>query len=430
MKARTLAILVLALVAVLAGMQSRRRAAPPEVQALPRRPARGLPRRPARGLLRKSLRATAGITVVLAVAFTAFVSWQIAAARPSSAILPSDDTRASVALVASAPGSNAAPGPETIDPPTSLAGANDGAEPQEWRLLAGGDVLLDQSEATGFDPFAGLVPALGSGDLVAVNLEMVIARSGTPEPKSFVFRVPPSAAQTLAAAGIDVGNLGNNHALDYGPDALLESIGHLRRAGVSPVGGGANVEEAYAPASFSVGGVAVAVIGASRVFPRAYWAADEGPGLASAYAEGRLLDAVRAARRSHDVVIVMVHWGFERQACPTRDQVRLGAALLEAGASVVLGSHPHVLQPIVQQPRGLIAFSLGNFVWAPRQSPEGDTGVLEVRFRGAELTGYSFHPHVLNEQGAPVPAGPHRAAGIAAAVGTMCVSGGVAASTG
>ncbi|MCH8902283.1 MAG: CapA family protein, partial [Chloroflexi bacterium] len=97
------------------------------------------------------------------------------------------------------------PTPTAIPTPTPLP---------KWRLLAGGDVLMDRSEAENRDPFAGIVPSFNSAELVAVNVEMVIATGGTPEEKLFVFIAPPSAAQTMAAAGVDVGNLGNNHSLD------------------------------------------------------------------------------------------------------------------------------------------------------------------------------------------------------------------------
>jgi poly-gamma-glutamate capsule biosynthesis protein CapA/YwtB (metallophosphatase superfamily) len=103
------------------------------------------------------------------------------------------------------------------------------------------------------------------------------------------------------------------------------------------------------------------------------------------------------------VVVVAVHWGTELMPCPDDDVVALGHALVEAGASVVLGSHPHVLQPLVRRSGGLIAFSLGNFVFHRRSSIDGDTGVLEVRFDGGQILEYRLHPHRLDE------GPPHRA---------------------
>lgn len=287
---------------------------------------------------------------------------------------------------------------------------------RRWTLFAVGDVLMEDTEAAGIDPFAAVDPPLASADLAVVNVEMAIATTGTPEDKQFTFRAPPSAATTIAGAGVDVASLGNNHSLDYGLEAMFETVTHLAAAGVAPVGAGHDAEEAYRPATFTVKGTRVAVLGASRVFPREYWAAGRpDAGLASAYDEEAFLTAVAKAKESADVVIVNVHWGTELLPCPDEDVVALGTALIEAGASVVVGSHPHVLQPLVPHGGGLIAFSLGNFVFQQRTSIDGDTGVLEVAFDGKEIVDHRLHPHRL-DQGPPRPAGPLDAARIAAAV--------------
>lgn len=286
--------------------------------------------------------------------------------------------------------------------------------------MAVGDVLMDDTEAAGVNPFAAVTPSLASADLALVNAEMAIASTGTAAEKAFTFRAAPSAAATLAEAGVDVANLANNHSLDFGQDAMLETLTHLRAAGVEPVGAGTQAEAAYAPARMTVAGVKVAVIGASRVLPRRDWAAGEAPGVASAYDERRLVAAVSAARADADVVIVAVHWGREGSPCPEPVQERLGAALLAAGASVVVGSHPHVLQPVVADERGVLAYSLGNFVFHRRRGATGDSGVLEVRFSGARVVGHRLHPHVL-DAGPPRPADAGAAARIQAAVTPPCV---------
>ncbi|MGH9150541.1 MAG: CapA family protein, partial [Acidimicrobiales bacterium] len=302
-------------------------------------------------------------------------------------------------------------GPRALAPATGEAGAPGPA----WSLFAVGDVVMDDTEAAGRDPFAEVRPALGGADLAVVNLEMAISDRGEPEQKAYTFRAAPSAATTLARAGIDAANLANNHSLDFGPDALLDTIDHLRAGGVSPVGAGAGEAEAWAPALFVVKGVSVAVLGTTRVLPRRAWAAGSGPGVASGYDERRLLAAVRAARTGADVVVVAVHWGTEGSRCPDATQVRLAAALTGAGASVVLGSHPHVLQPVVPTGSSVVAYSLGNFVFHRREGAAGETAVLEVRFAGAQITEHLAHPHVL-DRGPPRPAGGEAAARIATAL--------------
>lgn len=408
MRSVVLVALAAALGALALGMRRRRPAT---------RPQRPAPAPVPRGSPPKGRVAAAALALAALVA-AAVGGWRLSlAGEPEADVASSASAPVATATPLAPTATTVAPTPTLVSPtPTASAAA-----PQPWRLLAGGDVLMDLTEAAGIDPFAGIVPPLAGADLAAVNVEMAIATGGTPEAKTFVFRVPPSAAQTMAAASIDVGSLGNNHSLDYGLDALFETTANLRSAGVAPVGGGANEGEAYAPASFDIAGVRVAVIGASRVLPRVEWAARDGPGLASAYDEDRLVAAVRGAKASHDVVIVMVHWGEEGAPCPNDDQRRLGGALLRAGASVLLGSHPHVLQPVVRRPAGLIAYSLGNFVWHPRSGRAAETGVLEVRFEGARIAGFQLHPHVIDPQGAPVPAGPLVAARIGSAVSRPCV---------
>ena len=158
------------------------------------------------------------------------------------------------------------------------------------------------------------------------------------------------------------------------------------------------------------------MFGASQIIPAGSWVATSSQaGIASAGKHvidrntENLLNAVRAAKASNDVVLVVLHWGIEGNVCPSAVQRSLGARLRAAGATAVLGAHPHVLQPIVvdvkpsaasQGPdRGLIAYSMGNFIWDPRSGATGETGLLELRFNGANLVGHQFHPHRLDGNG-------------------------------
>lgn len=305
----------------------------------------------------------------------------------------------------------------TAPPPTTTTTE---PQPPEWRVFAGGDVLMDRSEADGRNPFEQLVPPLADADLVLVNAEMAVADGGTAEVgKEFTFRAPASAAVTMADAGVDVVGLGNNHSLDFGTDALLESIANLRREGLVPVGAGADPETAFEPAVVEIGGegeevVSVAVVAASDVVPEG-WAVGGTPGIATTR-EDALVDAVTAAASIHDVVLVMVHWGVEGESCPNQGQVDLGDDLLDAGAAAVVGSHPHVLQPVLRRGDGLVAYSLGNLVWHPRPGPEGETVLLELRFVGTRFDGFTTHPHVLDDAGDPESAGVDAADTIDAAV--------------
>ena len=219
-----------------------------------------------------------------------------------------------------------------------------------------------------------------------------------------MFRAPPAAAERIAAAGIDVASLANNHARDYGAEALLDTVNLLETAGVVPLGAGADDTAAYGHRVLHAGGdVRVAFVGASMVVPWTFPAGPDRPGIASARPTTRIVESVRAASQAADVVIVVIHWGVERQTCPTAEQFDVTRELLDAGADAIIGHHPHVLQPVEFLEGKLVAYSLGNFVWHPRSGLTGETGVLQIDFDADRIVGWTFHPHLLDENGAPRP---------------------------
>jgi poly-gamma-glutamate capsule biosynthesis protein CapA/YwtB (metallophosphatase superfamily) len=234
-------------------------------------------------------------------------------------------------------------------------------------------------------------------------------------------------------------SLANNHAIDYGKPAMLETIARLRDSQVMPVGAGKNLQEALAPVELVVGGQRIAVLAASQIIPASNWVAtSSSAGIASAGKHvidrntQNLLNAVRGAKATNDVVLVVLHWGIEGDVCPSAVQRQLGARLRAAGATAVLGAHPHVLQPIVvvdnntatssAPNRSLVAYSMGNFIWDPRGGATGDTGLLELRFNGADLVGHEFHPHRLDSNGWAAAVDPTSPAGkrISARVTNSC----------
>ena len=313
---------------------------------------------------------------------------------------------APTSVIASASTAPPRPTSSTSALPTSTIAPSTVAPSRQWTLLAGGDVLMDRTEAQGIDPFTLLDPPLDSADLALVNVEMAISDRGLPVDKLFVFRAPLSAAARIAAGGVDVANLANNHAKDYGPDALIDTVGWLEAAGVVSVGAGATVEDAYRHRVLTTdSGVTVAFVGASLIVPPNFAASSTAPGIASAHPpnRSRVLDSVRAAADDADAVIATVHWGVERDTCPSPEQQLLAQELLAAGADAVIGHHPHVLQPVELGDGTLVAYSLGNFVWHPRAEHTGETGVLQIDFDGSEVVDWSFHPHLLGPNGAPAP---------------------------
>jgi hypothetical protein len=301
----------------------------------------------------------------------------------------------------------------TLAPPTTPAPTTTSMVPtttteppvRRWTLMAGGDVLMDRSELSGIDPFAGMVPSLASADVAFVNVEMAITSGGTPVQKTFVFRAPPAAAETISAAGVDVVSLANNHARDYGSVGLADTLDALDAAGVVAVGAGSDDAEAFTHRIFQVAdGPRVAFVASTQIVPSGFSASSSRSGVANATAErDRVLANVRVAATEADIVIASVHWGIERDTCPSDRQRSFAQALLDAGATAVLGHHPHVLQPVVTTDDQLIAYSLGNFVWHARSGITGDTGILQLDFEDDVLVGWQFHPHLLDGAGAPVP---------------------------
>ncbi|MCY3924772.1 MAG: CapA family protein [bacterium] len=298
-----------------------------------------------------------------------------------------------------------APGRWLTSSPLTPAGATPTPRMPEWTLLAGGDVQMDRTEPAGIDPFEGIDPPLASGDLAVVNVEMAISDRGAPIGKKFTFRAPSSAARRIGDAGIDVANLANNHAKDYGPVALTDTISSLEAAGVVALGAGANDAEAFRHRLLEVdGAVTVAFVGVSRIVPWSFPAGADSPGIATDTEPERVLESVRTAAGEADVVIANVHWGIEVATCPSAEQRAFAQELLDAGADAVIGHHPHVLQAVEFDDGRLVAYSLGNFVWHPRMGITGETGVLQIDFAGDRIVGWEFHPHLLDENGAPRPA--------------------------
>ena len=263
-------------------------------------------------------------------------------------------------------------------------------------LAAGGDVNLgagiaDAIAAEGPDlPWTSVAPVLRAADLALVNVECAVSKRGAPVPgKEYVFRGAPRALAGAARAGIDIASVANNHSLDYGTDAFLDTLAYARRAGIRPVGGGVDLAAARRPVVVTRGGLRIAVLAYSDVRPLGFDAAEGKPGTARADTTWIAEDVARARRRV-DTVVVYFHWGTELATTPDPRQRVFAEAALGAGASVVLGAHPHVLQPLERRGRQVVAWSLGNFVFGAQSPGTTASGILLVGLgadgvRSAEL---------------------------------------------
>ena len=260
----------------------------------------------------------------------------------------------------------------------SSAPAEPAAQQRQRIVVSGtGDVNLDPDyipalRAEGYEhAWSGLGGLFTEDDLTVINLECPVSERGTLVPKEFNFRCDPAALPAARAAGVEVANLANNHSGDYGPVALLDSVEVVRGAGIDPVGIGADVGAANAPAVLEVGGWTVAVLGFGGVVPAPDWlATDSRPGMADGDDIEAMTEAIRRADEGADLVFVSIHWGKELDTEPQPEDVERAQAMIDAGADGVFGHHSHRLQPLGEHAGRPIAWGLGNFVW-PRNSEAG-----------------------------------------------------------
>ncbi len=251
-----------------------------------------------------------------------------------------------------------------------------------------GDGVLSVMQQRGaLHPWRGVAPTLRRADIAFGNLECAISTRGAPVPKEFNFRGRPrDLTAVVRFAGLDVLNLANNHAGDFGMPALLDTVRAVRAAGAIPVGAGATLAAAREPQVITRLGLRVAFVGFSDIGPASFFAGPGSPGTSSATFPA-IAAAVRAARRRADVVVATFHWGVERATSENARQRAFAQAALSAGAGAVIGAHPHVLQPVRRLAgRRLIAYSLGNFVWSAGSAVTSRTGILRLGLstRGVE----------------------------------------------
>ena len=247
------------------------------------------------------------------------------------------------------------------------------AEESSVSLLFAGDIYLSEHVRNAYERAGGIGGVLSDGlraeidgaDLFMANEEFPFSDRGTQAPdKQFTFSLPTAQVHLLQEIGTDLVTLANNHALDYGADALLDTCEVLDEAWILHVGAGENLEEAGHMEIVEMNGIRFGFLGASRVFPVANWAAGANhPGMLSAYDPEALCGVIREAKKQCDYLIVYVHWGIERNTMPETYQRTQGRQYIDAGADLVVGSHPHVLQGIEYYQGKPILYSLGNFIF-------------------------------------------------------------------
>jgi poly-gamma-glutamate synthesis protein (capsule biosynthesis protein) len=293
--------------------------------------------------------------------------------------------------------------PSAASPSAAAASAGGGTPvpaaspsvPPPVRVVSGGDVMPDRSVeayaiANGADAvLAGIARVLRKGDASWVNLEGVTSTLGTPKSgKTYTFEGPPAFAPALADAGVDVVTMGNNHSVDYGRAALKDTIKRLENAGVQVVGAGSDTDDAHAPAIVTTdSGATIGFLGYSDVWWPGFEATSSRAGVAQAFSDiARMKRDVRALAGKVDYVVVGYHWGYEYQHFPVGQQTKEAHAAIDAGADLVIGHHPHVLQGFETYKRRLIAYSLGDLVFDHSSVETGQTVLVDATLRPDGVT--------------------------------------------
>ncbi len=225
-----------------------------------------------------------------------------------------------------------------------------------------GERLAEDSSAPLIAP--ELIEIVGEADLVLLNLECCISERGErwPEPgKPFFFRAPPAAVEVLETLGTSCVTLANNHALDYGFDALLDTLDYLASAGISYVGAGPDLKRARAPVILESDGLRLAVAGVTD-HPASFAASLDRPGVAYVDLESGvppwLTSLITSPPDQADAVVVLPHWGPNMVDRPVRHVRRAAKAMLDSGATLIAGHSAHVFQGV----SGPVLFDLGDFL--------------------------------------------------------------------
>jgi poly-gamma-glutamate synthesis protein (capsule biosynthesis protein) len=322
------------------------------------------------------------------------------------------------ALVLALAGTAAAQGQPAPQPAREASAQEKPARPASAPIHIAwvGDIVLEvpwrPSAVSPRALFDGVRERLLSSDLVIGNLESPLTdwteqtpyknKADVEAGRDVIFRVAsPEAARALFDGGIRVVSLANNHTADYAEPGLLDTIQRLRNAGVLYAGAGENLAAAEAPRVAEIRGWRIGIICFSDVVPKYSWAEMNRPGIATAKESERLVQAVARARPTVDLLIVVLHWGVQFDRTPSPRQQFLAQGAQRAGADLVLGAHPHVLQGVGCLGRVPIVYSAGNFVFPTMSLPTRRTAIFEFEFSGKGKLAVRVVPVIIDDRGAP-----------------------------
>ncbi len=274
-------------------------------------------------------------------------------------------------------------------------------EQEPISIVFAGDTLFDWSVRKAIHqfgpdyPFEYVKDEVSRADYAILNLETAVTKRAEKDPvQLYNFKSDPIALEGIKNAGFDMVSLANNHALDYQVGGLLDTIEHLNSYEIKYFGAGRNKQEAYRAQRIEINGKKISILGFSRFLPAVRWYENEGPVIASAYQQERVLDAIDREGKDADYVIIYIHWGVEKNNRPENWQRQFAYDMIDRGADAIVGSHPHVLQGFEYYNGKPIAYSLGNFLFPDYvKGKTAQTGLLTLTIDGD--ISMQFNPFVI-----------------------------------
>lgn len=247
--------------------------------------------------------------------------------------------------------------------------------------------------------FRNIKNILESADLVMVNCENAITEADKKAPKKFNFKMRPEQTEIFKHNNIGLVTIANNHVYDYGKEGLLDTIANLDKFGIEHVGAGANLEQARIPVE--------KIINGKRLFFLAYGnyspATAISPGVVYRNPAYVIEDIRRAKANGSDLVIINFHWGVERSTCPTKGDQSLAHLAIDSGADIIIGHHPHVIQPVEIYKKKIIAYSLENFIFGGNSNGPKEGMLIKVKISPENALSYekiilSINPKITRYQ--------------------------------
>ena len=301
-----------------------------------------------------------------------------------------------------------------VSPPLSCA---ERITSESITIVAVGDVMLSRMVGERIRligdpkaPFLETAEILEKADITFCNLESPFYDDDLLDEEWLIFGAEPTTIEGLKYAGFDIVSLANNHFGDQGVAGMLFTFTHLNENRIEYIGAGKNEEKAREPKIIERNGVKFAFLGYNDVKPaiqKGYMATSEKPGVA-VLTKDNLMEDIKRAKERAQVVIVSIHWGIEYETSPTERQITFAHLAIDSGASLVLGHHPHVIQPLEEYKDGYIFYSLGNFVFDQMWSEETRKGLIaEIIFEDGQIKKVETMEVVIYDSYQPRPVSPY-----------------------